>query len=223
MALQVGALMDDGRLDVRRQRCAAMESGYARTAFWALWGDRRPTIARAPAGMAALLTHAAALANGRSVPSICMIVTGRRHESSSRPLTVFGTWNDRNLAKRRINLTASRVFPQVAVEGKKDLSIRGFSNVVWTFQPNARTLESATNKARRNQWSYDGPNRCMGRRRASMRLFNMAGRMLFLRHRPRQRQSSQVSCCTDRQPDVCNAEQVAAMSFGGGGSAWARR
>jgi len=107
--------------------------------------------------------------------------------------------------------TASRVFPQVAVEGKKIYLFGGFSNVDGHFTECA-TLEVYDSET--DQWSTMAES-IMGVD-ASMRLFNMAGRMLFFGI-DRDNDSQAKFVLYDPNPTL-QPEQVAAMSFGGGGS-----
>ncbi|MFG0267031.1 MAG: DUF3386 family protein [Rhodopirellula sp. JB055] len=105
---------------------------------------------------------------------------------------------------------ASRVFPQVAVDGKKIYLFGGFSNTEGHFTE-CKTLEVYDSET--DQWStladsIDGVD-------ASMRLFNLAGRLLFFGvDRDNEQQVKFV--IYDPNP-MTQPKQVAAMSFTGGG------
>lgn len=103
---------------------------------------------------------------------------------------------------------ASRVFPMVAVDGKKIYLFGGFSSVDGHFTE-CETLEvydSETDKWSTLAESIEGVD-------ASMRLFNMAGRLLFFGiDRDNDKQAKFV--LYDPNP-TAQPQQVAAMSFGG--------
>jgi len=105
---------------------------------------------------------------------------------------------------------APRVFPQVAVDGKKIYLFGGFSNVDGHFTE-CKTLEvydSETDKWSTMAESIAGVD-------ASMRLFNMAGRLLFFGI-DRDNDAQAKFVIYDPNPTAQPA-QVAAMRFGGDG------
>ncbi|MEM9366180.1 MAG: kelch repeat-containing protein [Planctomycetota bacterium] len=118
-----------------------------------------------------------------------------------------------NLADRTWREAASpfkaRVFPTVAVDGKKIYLFGGFSNENGHFAEDAslEVYDSETDSWSLVSESIDGVD-------ASMRLFNLAGRLLFFGI-DRERDGFAKFVLYDPNPTVAPAE-VAAMSFGGG-------